>query len=274
MAEIKRVGKKIIIVNGRMTEKSFNGYKKVAILWRQLKPDTILAISENDRERFITLFNQPDTFHVTNIKFDRMQQCQISGGKKEKYQYLVLASVRKEEDTEVLYLIEKLLEKFPDLRIGLFPRHMHRVDNWVKLLSETEINWTLKSADPPEGQYSMVLWDIFGELKNQYSRADAVFVGGSLAPLGGQNFIEPLMHGVIPVTGPSISDFLWVGEEFFKQGLVQKGDSKKEVLRLLIQSLENSVDKVGVRQKVDNYILTKQGGSRKTCEFINSLMEK
>jgi len=274
MAEMRRAGKKVIIVNGRMTEKSLKGYRKVASLWRQLKPDTILAISEDDRQRFITLFDQPDTFHVTNMKFDRMRGSLIDTGGKTEYCYLLLASVRKEEDSEVLYLIEKLLEQFPDLRIGLFPRHMHRVDSWGELLTENKISWTLRSADTEEGSFSVVLWDLFGELEKEFSRADAVFVGGSLAPLGGQNFIEPLMHGVVPVTGPSVSDFLWVGEELFEQGLVQKGNSKEEVLSLLVDSLEYPVDKADIRQKVDRYISMKQGGSRKTCEFIKSLMLK
>ena len=120
----------------------------------------------------------------------------------------------------------------------------------------------------------MVIWDLFGELENEFSRADAVFVGGSLASLGGQNFIEPLLHGVAPVTGPSVSDFLWVGEELFNQGLVQKGSSKEDVLRLLADSLKYPADKIDIRLKVDRYIAAKQGGSRKTCDFINSLMKK
>ncbi len=272
MAEMKRAGRKIIIVNGRMTEKSYNGYKKVTSLWRLLKPDTILAISEGDKARFIALFDQPATFHVANMKFDRMECCRISTEKKVEYQYLVLASVRIEEQTEILYLIEKLLEKFPDLQIGLFPRHMHRLKDWGKLLSDNEIKWVLKSESSRNVEYSVMLGDVFGELKNEYRRADAVFVGGSLAPLGGQNFIEAFMNGAVPVTGPSISDFLWTGEEVFKEGLVQKGNSKEEVLQLLVASLETPVDKVSIQQKVDNYILNKQGGSRKTCEYIDSLL--
>jgi 3-deoxy-D-manno-octulosonic-acid transferase len=274
MAEMKRAGKKVMIVNGRMTEKSFKGYRKAALLWRQLKPDTILAISESDRRRFVTLFDQPETFHVANMKFDRMGRGRIDIEKKQEYRYLVLASVRKEEDSEVLYLVDELLAQFPDLRIGLFPRHMHRVDNWGKLLTKKKISWALKSAERVGGDVSVVIWDLFGELENEFSRADAVFVGGSLASLGGQNFIEPLLHGVAPVTGPSVSDFLWVGEELFNQGLVQKGSSKEDVLRLLADSLKYPADKIDIRLKVDRYIAAKQGGSRKTCDFINSLMKK
>jgi len=272
MAEMKRAGKKIIIVNGRMTEKSFDGYKKLGFLWRELKPDTILAISAADRKRFVELFDQPSTFHVNNMKFDRMERCQVATEEKGEKQLLVLASVRREEAIEVLYLIEELQVKFPDLQISLFPRHMHWLENWGKLLSEKKINWVLKSVWSPEDSCSLVLWDVFGELREAYLQADAVFVGGSLAPLGGQNFIEAFMSGVVPVTGPSISDFLWVGDEVFAEGLVRKGNSKEEVLRLLIESLENPVDKLLLQRKADNYISSKQGGSRKTCEYVEMLL--
>ncbi len=274
MAEMKRRDKKIIIVNGRMTEKSFNGYKKVRGLWRALKPDTILAISEKDKARFVALFDLDTIYHVTNMKFDRMEKCQIVTEKKSERSLLVLASIRKEEEEHVLYLIEQLLERFPDLEIGLFPRHMHRVKRWAEMLSGKNISWSLKSTGCPEDAgCSVVIWDVFGELINAYRRADAAFVGGSLAPLGGQNFIEAFMNGVVPVTGPSISNFLWTGEEVFKNDLARKGNNREEVLQLLVDSLENPMDKALIQQKADNYIGLKQGGSSKTCQYIVALLE-
>ncbi len=272
MAEMKRCGKKVVIINGRMTERSFRGYKKAAAIWRQLQPDTILAISEPDKKRFVELFHQPRTYHVPNIKFDRMEKCQIWDDGKKDTQFLILASVRKEESAEIIYLVVELLKRYPELNIGLFPRHMHWLDHWGALLSEENISWKLQSDKIVEQSCSVVLWDIFGELKQMYRKADAVFVGGSLAPLGGQNFIEVFMNGVVPITGPSISDFLWTGPEVLSDGLIRKGESKEEVLSLLIDSLENPMDKLILQQKADSYIAKKQGGSRITCEYIESLL--
>ncbi len=274
MAQMKRCGKKIIIVNGRMTEKSFSGYKKVRGLWRALKPDTILAISEEDKIRFTALFGLDETYHVTNMKFDRMKQCQIVTGKQSERRLVVLASIRQEEELQVFYLIEQLLKKFPELEIGLFPRHMHRVERWTEMLSEKNISWVLKSTSPKEVCCSVVIWDVFGELINGYRRADAAFVGGSLAPLGGQNFIEAFMNGVVPVTGPSNFNFLWAGEEIIRDDLVRKGNNREEVLQLLVDSLKNPVDKALVQQRADNYIGLKQGGSSKTCKYIVALLSE
>jgi len=273
MAEMKKNHKKIIIVNGRMTEKSFNNYKKIRSLWRILKPDTILAISEADKARFTALFNLQATYHVANIKFDLMERCRIINKEKSGEKFLVLASIRKEEEMQVLYLIEKILEKYPEVRIGLFPRHLHRVKKWGEMLSVKNISWSLKTtSNSKNNSYSVVIWDIFGQLSKVYSQADAVFVGGSLAPLGGQNFIEAFMNGVIPVTGPWVSDFLWAGEEVFQKHLVRKGNSSEEVLQLLLELLQNPVDKLLIQKKANHYIRTKQGGTKKTCQHISALL--
>ena len=58
----------------------------------------------------------------------------------------------------------------------------------------------------------IVVWNRFGDLKELYAMADYVFVGGSLAPLGGQNFLEALVYGIIPHTGIYLHNFLWAFE--------------------------------------------------------------
>ena len=273
MAEMKRCGKKIIIVNGRMTEKSYKGYKKLASLWRMLKPDIILANSHENKKRLQDLFQQHETHHVSNIKFDQIASCNIKEREATDKKSLILASVRKEEESEVLYVIQELLKHFPNLHIDLFPRHLHRVKAWEELLFDKKINFTVKSSNSADNSPSILIWDVFGELINAYQRADAAFVGGSLAPLGGQNFIEAFMNGVIPVTGPHISNFLWTGNEVFQSGLVKKGKNKEEVAQLLVTMLKTATNKNLIQKKANNYIQLKQGGSRKTCQYIVDLLK-
>ncbi|HIQ37527.1 MAG TPA: hypothetical protein EYH36_05975 [Desulfocapsa sulfexigens] len=272
MAEMKRQNIQIILVNGRMTEKSFNGYKKIAFLWRMLKPDTILAISEDNKARLQTLFQQQDTFYVPNIKFDQIAKCNITETAMTKNKSLILASIRKEEEKEVFYIIIELLKLFPNLRIDIFPRHLHRVGSWETLLSGKNISYALQTSSPKNSSQSVIIRDVFGELINAYQKADAAFVGGSLAPLGGQNFIEAFMNGVVPVTGSFISDFSWTGSEVFDKGLAKKGSTKEEVLQLLVTMLKKPTDKRLLQKKANKYIQSKQGGSRKTCQHVVDLL--
>jgi 3-deoxy-D-manno-octulosonic-acid transferase len=276
LAEIKKAGREFIIVNGRMTEKSHRGYGRIRFLWKKLKPAGVLAISEDDRRRFADLFKlgPEKALYVPNMKFDRMgvyshSVDQGNDGRKS----LVLASVGRDEEEDVLFLIKALLQRFPELLIHLFPRHMHRVQGWIERLEESNISWVLQSLKENNIGFSVVIRDVFGELAGEYRRADAVFVGGSLAPIGGQNFIEAFMNGAVPVTGPFLSDFTWTGEEVFRDGLVKRGRDREEVLTLLVASLENPPDKQLLGEKVSRYITGKQGGTQITCEYIGTFLK-
>ena len=277
LAEINRVGRKYVIVNGRMTEKSYRGYGKIGFLWKRLKPAAVLAISEIDRTRFADLFDlgPEKALYVPNLKFDRIETYRYPVEHTEKQKMsLVLASVGRDEEEDVLFLIKALLEKFPGLLVHLFPRHMDRVQRWMERLEENSISWILQSSKEDTGNFSVVIRDVFGELVEEYRRANAVFVGGSLAPIGGQNFIEAFMNGVVPVTGPFLSDFSWVGEEVFRDGLVKKGNNRDDVLDLLVESLEKPVDKVALGKKVNRYIAEKQGGTQITCKYIKTFLKE
>lgn len=271
MAEIKQQQKQIIIINGRMTKKSFKGYNRIPSLWRYLKPQRILAISEGDRSRLQSLFDVEECLYVPNIKFDRIQTCRISKASSGGPKRLILASIRKEEELDVLQLITGVLDLFPDIHIDLFPRHLQRVSHWQKRLWELAIPHDLKS-NPSKTRFSLRIYDTFGELINAYQDADAAFVGGSLAPLGGQNFIESFMNGTIAVTGPWITDFLWVGDEVFSSDLVRRGRNTKEVLQLLIDLLNHPVKQEIIQENANRYIESKRGGTRRSCQQIESML--
>ncbi len=275
MSEVLRAGKNILIANGRMTERSFRRYLKIKFVWENLQPHTVLAISEEDKKRFAFLFDQQKSHYVPNIKFDRLKSCRASSRVTTDASFVVFASIRKQEEEAVVFLIEKLLEKAPGCVIGLFPRHMHRLSSWENLLTKQNIQWGLKShLHNDYGTSKVVLCDTFGELSEAYRRADAAFVGGSLAPLGGQNFIEAFMNGVVPVTGPHVNNFLWAGEEVFSEGLVKKGNTKEEVLELLLGSLAEAMSDSLLQEKAEKYIASKQGGSVTTCKDINGFLAR
>jgi 3-deoxy-D-manno-octulosonic-acid transferase len=273
MAEMKQQQKQIIIVNGRMTTKSYKGYMKFPSLWKMLKPQRILAISQGNKSRLQSLFQQENSHFVSNIKFDRIAECTLSKSSG-RGKTLILASIRRQEEVEVMHLITKLLALSPELTIELFPRHLQRVPHWQKLLTDNGIPSILHTESSDDSLPSVRVWDVFGELINRYRGADAAFIGGSLAPLGGQNFVECFMNGTIAVTGPFISDFLWAGDEVFRLGLVRKGRNTAEVFSLLVDLLENPIPKEVVRDKANRYIHSKQGGSRRSCLHIEEMLDK
>lgn len=272
---------KVLVANGRMTAKSLSKYRIWPTLWRHLRPDRILAISTDDAARFAALFGQDNVAIMPNIKFDRISD---QGAPTAANNHLtplfpsddglmVLGSVRQEEEADIMKMIGAIREKDQKIIIALFPRHMHRLANWGKMLEKYGGPWQLRSRiTGPVQPGSIILWDTMGELLFAYQLAVAAFVGGSLAPLGGQNFLEPLTCGLKPVIGPHWSNFVWIGQEIIDQQLVFQAKNWQEAADLLLQNAANLPPREQIRQEIIAYVESRRGGTEKTCTTINSLL--
>ena len=284
LAALRRHNCRILIVNGRMTPKSVSRYRLLPNLWKTLAPDSVLAISKDDAARFATLFGQGRVEVMRNIKFDGLRldadfaestrriRKILPGGDG----FLALGSIRQEEEADVFRMIDVIHRHFPDFVIGLFPRHMHRLNACQQYLADNGKKWTFRSAlaeDAPATPGMVVLWDTFGELSAAYDSARAVFVGGSLAHLGGQNFLEPLMNGVVPVIGPSWENFHWIGTEVFTENLVRKARDWRTASAELIKLIEAPLPREEIRKRAAEYIRKRQGGTEQACDRILQVLD-
>jgi 3-deoxy-D-manno-octulosonic-acid transferase len=272
---------KVLVANGRMTAKSLSKYLFWPALWRHLRPDRILAISTDDAARFAALFCQDNVATVPNIKFDRISDQGAPTAADNPLpplfppdtNLMVLGSVRQEEEADIMKMIGAIREKDQKIIIALFPRHMHRLKNWEKLLEKNGCPWQLRSRiTGPVRPGSIILWDTMGEMLFAYQLARAAFVGGSLAPLGGQNFLEPLTCGLKPVIGPHWSNFIWIGQEIIDQQLVFQAKDWQEAADLLLQNAAEPPPRGLIRQEISAYVESRRGGTEKTCTTINDLL--
>jgi 3-deoxy-D-manno-octulosonic-acid transferase len=278
---LKEHGCEIFIINGRITEKSLKKYMKFPWLWNYLTPDNILAITKEDAERFRQLFAKSHIDIMPNIKFDRISFNARPESKfaplgdfiNDNNPFVVLASVRQEEEGDVEKIIKHIKAVYPSIVIGLFPRHKHRIRAWKELLRKKGYTWELRSKVKSRvAGGTVILWDIFGELTAAYSIASSAFVGGSLRPLGGQNFLEAVSCGVVPVIGPHWNDFFWVGEEIFELGLAKQASGWKEVANIIVQSLNNLPSRDKTLKKCLMYIKEHQGGADMACRLIEDIL--
>lgn len=282
LAALKKYGCRTLIINGRITEKSFQRYMIWPGLWKQLKPDKVLAISTNDARRFAELFDMQSVEIMPNIKFDRLtgsaDEFQTDNSLntllKPESAFVALASVRQEEEADVEKIILHLRKEYPAAIIGLVPRHLHRAAYWQETLSRLSIPFQMRSeAGQAAAEGSVIIWDKFGELMHVYGRAQAAFIGGSLAPLGGQNFLEALTCGVIPVIGPYWENFAWVGREIIQEKLLQVATNWKDAAEILMNHLASPLSRKTVRPKALQFIKKHQGGAVQACRVINHLLE-
>lgn len=276
LAALKKNKSRILIINGRITPKSLGRYLKWQKLLQQISPDKILAISGDDARRFGDLFDHGKVDVMHNIKFDRLNSSitnddnplnNIIPGTSP---FLVMGSVRQEEEPQVDQIVREVIRQLPDTIIGIFPRHMHRIHQWKQILNLSGLKWQLRSTlcNGVAEKGTVIVWDTFGELNHAYALADAVFVGGSLAPVGGQNFLEPLIYGIAPVIGPYWDNFTWVGEEIISQDMVIQVDDWQSVVSALIKQLRRPQPKESVREAAVRYITDRKGGIEQACRLI------
>jgi len=281
LSTLKKYNCKTIVVNGRMTAKSLRRYRWRSSLWYQLRPDKILAISKEDAQRFGSLFGSERVGLMSNIKFDRLKPAPDSSNGLNplksiitpESKLLVLGSVRQQEERYIEKIIIEILGRHPNLIIGLFPRHAHRVKNWKSTLNKHNLAWQMRSdIDRPVKAGTVILWDTFGELASAYKLSAAAFVGGTLAPLGGQNFLEPLINGIPTVIGPWWENFAWVGNDILTQDLVKIAADWKQTIDILDAELKNPGPHEKLRQAANRYIGDRQGGTAIACQAIRDLL--
>jgi 3-deoxy-D-manno-octulosonic-acid transferase len=272
-------GVPVVVVNGRMTTKSLAGYLFLRPLLRRWAPRAVGAMAPADAVRFGLVFGAERTRITGNIKFDRAMNTPLMPRHENPLaeivaregSFVVLGSVREQEELQVLELIRQLRRGDPECVIGLFPRHMHRIRAWQKMLARDGTPCVLRSAlNCPALPGSVVIWDRFGEMNPAYALARRAFVGGSLARLGGQNFLEPLAQGVSPCVGPHTRNFDWVGEEIF-ESLVLKCASISEIVRFL---LSPALPRTHVRDAALAYVRARQGATDASHEIIRPFLHR
>jgi len=206
---------------------------------------------------------------MNNIKFDRIEakkdlpiNTPIARLLPDNTPFILLGSVRREEEALIRQTIADLLVQRQDLIIGLFPKHIERADVWLHLLRDMGISGVKRSQI--QGQQdpgSVIVWDVFGELAGAYGLAAATFVGGSLINLGGQNFLEPLVFGLKPIIGPYWKNFAWVGRDIIDAGLVREVTDGPALTTTLLAAIETTTNRAAVIDEVQRFFLPRKGGT-------------
>lgn len=276
----KRTNVPVLLINGRMSEKSFGSYKYFTNFFTKYGPEKVLAISPTDGERFCQIVGPEKVSLINNIKFDRIEPQRdlpehnpIADLLPADCPFLLLGSIRREEEEKILKTVTEALARRPDITIGLFPKHIERADHWIETLSKEKIPSSKRSKTfVRQSPGSVIVWDVFGELAGAYALARAAFVGGSLEELGGQNFLEPLVFGLKPIIGPYWKNFAWVGRKIVTSGLVKEVADENELVTGLLAAIDADVSKDQVITQVQAFFEPRKGGTLQVCQqIINKL---
>lgn len=211
---------KAIIINGRMSEKSYKSYKRLKFFWNRFVGliSIIIARSKDDADRFSFLTNGKSNIIVSgNIKYDSNF---TTGSKRDCFllsedDFIFTAgSTMKGEDEIIADVYNKIIPDFSKIKFFLAPRHLSRIEDVIKILEDKHIKYSLFST----GDFSnnFILIDIFGELQSIYSISNVCYVGGSIVDKGGQNPIEPAAYGKPVLFGKNMGNFKTEAESLVK----------------------------------------------------------
>jgi 3-deoxy-D-manno-octulosonic-acid transferase len=229
----------VVLVNGRLSERSFKRYRLIRSFIARVVSDLDLALmqSEADAERIRALGLAPERVIVSgNIKFDAeatspaehaltpelAARFQLQDGRP----LIVAASTHAPEERIVIEAFRQLRATGGTTRTRLLiaPRHPERFEEVAALLDSSGFKWARRSsaAVASDSAADMILLDTIGELRAVYPLADVVFVGGSIAPTGGHNVLEPAAVGACIVTGAHTANFAAIMRAFLERdALVQ-----------------------------------------------------
>ena len=243
-----RRGIPVMLVNGRMSDRSFRGYQRFRSLFsRVLGMFTRLCLQgEQDRERYAALGALPATMVVTgSAKFDValaapgeaavadriLQAARFS----QDDLILVGGSTWPGEEAILLDFLVRARAAYPRLKMVLVPRHAERRDEVVAEIERRQLAYVQRSrgGTAADSGCDVLLVDTTGELRHLYTRASVIFIGKSLTQHGGQNLIEPAACGKPVVVGPNMENFREITEEFKQaQALLQVGSAGELALTL------------------------------------------
>lgn len=222
----------IILANGRLSERSANRYKKIPKVTKSMLQSChrLIAQGSKDGERYVSLGLDPKKLVISgNIKFDMViSESVIAQGKALRQQLgenrlaLIAASTHEGEEKIILTAFNTIRETIPNLLLILVPRHQDRFDKVHDLCTTQHYAIARRSLkDKLTEQTDILLVDTIGELRMIFAAGDIAFVGGSFAPIGGHNFIEPAALGLPLLSGPHLHNFTEISQLLIGAGALQ-----------------------------------------------------
>ena len=250
-----RRGVKLLLANGRLSEKSAASYGRFATFTRSVveKIDSIAAQAAPDAQRFIDLGANAEQVEVTgSLKFlvdvdEKERQAYFCAIENTARSVLVAASTREGEEEKVLAAFKKCLTENPSLLLVLIPRHPELFAK-VGKLSEDEGFTTVRRSDGGvvEPNIQVVIGNSMGEMLDYYSVATIAFVGGSLVDTGCQNILEPAAMGIPVLVGPSQYNFATICKQLEHAGGLKTVQNEME----LAQSVSTLIADEQARQEM------------------------
>lgn len=280
----KAQGIKALIVNGRISPRSYSKYRWTNFFWKKILNDLSAAamIAEIDASRLEKIGMSPEKIQVLgNAKYDALASTASSDLRKEisrrlntqkDDRFFVAGSTHPGEEEIIIKVYSEILALYPEFKLIIVPRHIERTNSIIELLQKNGfsdiITMTEINRSKARTNERVIVVDVIGELFKVYSLATIVYCGGSLVNRGGQNILEAAAWGKMIFYGPSMEDFSEEKTLLEEAGCGVTVRNAKDLHRKILQALEHphELQKRGARGKA--VVAANMGAAARYAEMI------
>jgi 3-deoxy-D-manno-octulosonic-acid transferase len=289
LRECRTQGVKTVLINGRISSRSYPRYRLVRRFFRRVLADVDRCCmqSEESARRLVDLGADPARVIVTgSLKFDSLERPagSVHGKPRERVlrffrlsphrTVVVAGSTLRGEETAVLRAFARIKATLPSALAVIAPRHPERFGEVERLAREAGFVTTRRSELPidAEPRADVVVLDTIGELAQVYQVATAVFVGGSLVDQGGHNILEPAIFGKPIVFGAHMQNFKEIADTFLTNDAAIQVRSDDELGEVLLTLVTDPVRRARLGAAARALVEANRGAKTKTLDVIAGLL--
>ena len=264
----------IALLNGRLSEKSLKKYQRFENFFKKIFSQLSLVISQSqkDSDNFVIAGVIPQkVFFDYSLKFSDLvspndsKEINKADDKKEK-KIIVCASTHPKEEIFLINAYKKLNDS--NFHLVLIPRHPHRSDEVRNILEDNKVTY-VKFSNVLDLSYEMTLVDKMGLVESFFKIADIAFMGGTLIPHGGQNFLEAVKHGLPIYSGASTYNFSGIVEDLQRLKILNIIETESDLASAWGNFSYNS----DLKNRSNDYLLSRQGSVERSIEKLLTFIE-
>ena len=272
--ECKKRGVKLCIINGRISDRTYNSYKNLKFFFKPLLNyySGIYTQSSEDLNKFLSLGSNPDTTkRMNNLKFD-ITKPDITFNINKSGKVLLAASTHSGEDEIALNVYSQLKKKHSDLKLIIAPRHLTRIGEVEKAVGESGFVYDFRSKGIDSlNDIDILILDTMGELGKMFAFSDISFIGGSFNKTGGHNPLESIIFSKPVISGPSIHNFkdIYAIIQNANAGFVVK--TKEEFYEIADKLLSDNAFYIKTSEAGENVFKSQQGALDFVINILRNL---
>ena len=281
----------VMMMNGRISRRSSSRYRMITFFTRRVLSTRYVFCMQSriDAQYIIDIGADPNKVIVTgNTKYDQTygivtdeeqkRYLKELGFDENTYPIMIAGSTHKGENVSVYKAFCNIRNHFPGAKLIIAPRYIHQADliydegvkHGVTMVKRSDMVAGKQIAGPYDG----VLLDTIGELGRVYSLGDLIFVGGSLAHIGGHNILEPAAHGKPIVVGPNMFNFVEIFDLLSSRGACVMVRNEEEFIDTCLDILIHPEKAEEMKRHCLEIVEENQGATKKNLDELQRLLDE